>query len=101
MALYLKNKKRHKLLEVYVTLNDDCVEVCSLVNIGAYSELLLQHENKELCISDFWFLSELSKWFLENYCEKVTKVVWEDVVEDVKEILIEIGDRHGLHLTEG
>lgn len=105
MTLFLRDEKNRTLVDIELYKKDGCVEISSSVDIENYSRLLLSsccEIKQQYMITHFDFLSELRGWLWERYfsSKKNTVEEYDNVVEEVRKILDEIGSKIGLHRIE-
>lgn len=105
MTLFLRDGFNNTLLDMEVFRKDNYVDISSSVDINNYSGFLLMadEDKREEIIEYFDFLSEIRGWLWESYfmCVRENTIKeYDNVLDEVRKILDEIGERLGLHRVE-
>lgn len=108
MTLFLRNSKNETIGDIELWKESDesgeYIEISSSIDIILYSMLLLNvpEEKRILLMTDFNCLSSIKTWMWEYYFvhNKNTHDEFRNVLEELRKILDDIGDKYGLHRVE-
>jgi len=107
MILFLRDKKKRSIVECecYVKKEEGqkFIELHSVIDIRAYSELLLSKETiQDEIVSDFIELSELRGWLWESYFmgEQNDPEKYSDVIRILREMFTQIATKYELYYVE-
>lgn len=98
-TLFLRNGRK-TLVDIEISFYKDERDCHAAIIIDEYSKFLLNNlDRSDEIISDFSELSELRRWFWENYIEMTDRPSHDDCVRIVRDDLIRIAQKYDLNFV--